>query len=236
MFDHEDWYEIESKFFKMNRLVNPMAKINGHKWGVTKQQSNVSLLKDFVEKSIQHFTTEHLQRPKIAIITKLNVEQQLKTGLFQYTKDNTVRFVHFNKGRGTNKLEDEDNPLDLAILYGRFGFTPLDREMYYKIGFDTDQINAIELSEWNQCLHRARPLLHPNLPFLFFTDRDFLNTMFNLNKIKSYPLSVIEHFTHNPSISNIERRKDLMAFCNIDDKVGSSLRSFLAWYNAHFFH
>jgi len=89
---------------------------------------------------------------------------------------------------------DRPNGYNVLIIYGRFGFTPINKKMWNVIGFDDDIIKEMEYSEMYQSLHRGRPILHPAMPIISMTDKDLFP---NLDAIS---ISVIELFKHHYDI------------------------------------
>jgi hypothetical protein len=101
----------------------------------------------------------------LLIVTKKDIKEVMSKEFPNAT------FVHFNAGRGFNSADNGGN-YDLLIQFGRFGFTPVNREMFRLIGFSEKLVHDMEISEMLQCLHRGRPLLHPNVPIIMMSDRD----------------------------------------------------------------
>jgi len=148
------WFVYTSDEFHVDKLLNPMIKFK-HNWGKRFSQNWLTM-------AIQYFK---MFTEEIMIVTKKAMEEEF-SGKFP-----EANFVHFNAGRGFNSM-DRPEGYDVLIQYGRFGFTPLNQEMFRCIGFSDELIKDMEQSEMLQCLHRGRPLLHPNMPIILMSDRE----------------------------------------------------------------
>ena len=146
------WIIYESEEFSVKNLENPMIKIN-HTW-------SKDLSTKWLDKAIEYF---RMFGDRNLIVTKKGLKQKF------IDRFPNSKFVHFNAGRGFNSVDDENRTL--IIQYGRFGFTPLNREMWRRIGFDKALVDQMEESEMLQCLHRGRPILHPHIPILMMSDQ-----------------------------------------------------------------
>ncbi len=166
----DDWKIYRSNTFNVHTLDNPIIKFK-HNWG--KNLSN-----RWLDITIKYFKTFDLKN--ILIVSK---KFAIDTKFKEQFPD--AKFVHFNAGRGFNSA---DGGNELLIQYGRFGFTPLNIEMWRRIGFKEDLVREMEMSEMLQCLHRGRPLLHPELPIILMSD----NKLFP--DIEPISLSVLELF------------------------------------------
>lgn len=151
-----DWRIYNSERFNVRKLSNPVIKFK-HNWGV-------NLSTNWLEKVTQYM--KDLKIENSLIVTKKAIEEEITE------KFPDCRFVHFNAGRGFNSM-DKGNKV--IIQYGRFGFDPLTKVLWNKIGFTDDLIKQMELSEMYQCLHRGRPLLHPDIPIIMMSDKDMLD-------------------------------------------------------------
>jgi hypothetical protein len=176
----DQWEIYKPTAIRMDRLINPVAIFPGS-WGNGMTHSHVEMLDKLLWHLNRRFQYHCGRSPRITVITKQFVEQKLKK---KYEKAE-IHFVHYNAGRGFNTI-DQFGEADLVIMYGRFGFTPLNRELYTRVGYTQDQITAMEHAEMLQCLHRARPLLHPAMPILFMTDTDFLAQFFTKDEIAAH--------------------------------------------------
>lgn len=151
-----DWRIYNSERFNVRKLENPVIKFK-YNWGI-----NLSTI--WLKKVTQYL--KELKIENSLIVTKKAIEKEI-------TKDfPDCRFVHFNAGRGFNSMDRGNKAI---IQYGRFGFDPLTKVLWNKIGFSDDLIKQMELSEMYQCLHRGRPLLHPEIPIIMMSDRDMLD-------------------------------------------------------------
>lgn len=151
--ENDGWGIYKSTRFSNMKLNNPIIKFK-HNWGKGMAEKWLSL-------AVKYFG---MIGDNLLIVTKLAMKQEIKDKF----PDST--FVHFNAGRGYNSA-DRENGYDALIQYGRFGFTPLNREMFKLIGFDDKLVDEMEQSEMLQCLHRGRPILHPNMPIILMSDR-----------------------------------------------------------------
>ena len=148
-----EWKEFKSTIFKTDELSNPIIKF-AYNWN--KNMSSTFLAQLF--KSLQRLSLRN-----ILIVTKKKLREELE----QLIPDTSC--VHFNAGRGFNSSSREGG-YHLLLMYGRFGFTPLDSTMWNRIGYDSDIIKNMEWSEMMQCIHRGRPLLNPRMPIMLLTD------------------------------------------------------------------
>ncbi len=148
------WSIYKSKRFDNMKLLNPIIKFK-HNWTKKLSEKWISLV-------IKYFT---MFGKNLLIVTKKDIKEVMSKEFPNAT------FVHFNAGRGFNSADNGGN-YDLLIQFGRFGFTPVNREMFRLIGFSEKLVHDMEISEMLQCLHRGRPLLHPNVPIIMMSDRD----------------------------------------------------------------
>jgi hypothetical protein len=214
----------------MDRLINPVAVFPGS-WGDRMTHTHVQMLDKLLWHLNRRFQYHCERSPKITVITKNFVELQLKSKF----KNSLIQFVHYNAGRGFNSV-DVNGTADLVIMYGRFGFTPLNHELYKRVGYTDDQIIAMEHSEMLQCLHRARPLLHPLMPILFLTDTHFLSQFFTPDEIKrnTYPKRILDDFVLDREeainiTDPIKVIQEKLGATSTDKKYPTKMRNFLSW-------
>jgi len=152
--DMVGWSIYRSDEYDNTKLSNPILKF---KRNFSKQYANKLL-----PMAIKYFK---MFGDNILIVTKMTMEERFEK---QFPNTN---FVHYNAGRGFNSM-DREGGYDALILYGRYGFNPLTKEMFRRIGFSDDLISDMEESEMLQCLHRGRPILHPKMPIILMSDKD----------------------------------------------------------------
>ena len=154
-FDIEDggWAVYKSSRFTNMSLYNPIIKFK-YNWSKRMAEKWLTL-------AVKYFG---MFGEDLLVVTKKAMKLEIRE-LFP-----TSTFVHFNAGRGFNSA-DRESGYDVLIQYGRFGFTPLNREMFNLIGFDDELVDQMELSEMLQCLHRGRPILHPDMPIILMSDQ-----------------------------------------------------------------
>lgn len=167
------WYIYKSSNFSITDLKNPIIKFK-HNWG---KKFAVNWLSTAI-KYLKPLGDDPL------IVTKKAMEQ---TFIDEY-KGST--FVHYNAGRGFNSADRPDGYIYL-LLYGRWGFTPLDIEKWRLIGFNKNIVKEMEMSEMRQSLHRGRLLLHPNMPVITMSDR---NLFPNIKPISVQALELFHKF------------------------------------------
>jgi hypothetical protein len=180
------WAVYKSENINIATLKNPIFKFKSN-W--TKNMAH-----KWLEYMIEYFK---MFGNDILVVTKLSMEIEFQK------KFPDANFVHFNAGRGFNSIDKEEG-YSVLIQYGRFGFTPLNKEMFKLIGFSDDLIDEMEWSEMMQCLHRGRPILHPNMPILLLSDKNLFP------EVPTISAKVLELFYHHYDIDLTLPYKDLM--------------------------
>lgn len=155
------WDIFESDNFKIDEVKNPFIKFTRN-W--SKKYSENSIPEVFGK------INGWVEDKKLLVITKLDfINKNKDSNKCIKTYLPNADYVHYNAGRGFNKFNKD---YDLVIMYGRFGFTPLNRLMLKKIGLTKEMIDQMEWSEMMQCIHRCRLLLHPDTPIMLFSDKN----------------------------------------------------------------
>jgi hypothetical protein len=194
------WFIYKSKIFNVRNLENPIMK-SSYNWN---KRMAIGYMKD-VAKYLNCITKNGL------MITKKDIETEVMQILDQWD------FVHYNSGRGFNSLKDKG--FDLIVMYGRFGFDPITKEIWKRLGFRNSEIDSIETSEMLQCLHRGRPLLNPDIPIMLMTDKDLFQSY---NK---FSFKILEMYYKNLGINYKISYKDLSI--RLKEKSNCVLKQFV---------
>jgi len=154
----EKWKIYEPLYFNSNNIINPMIKFSTKKtkyWSKEYARKNLPI----VFGGLKHLIVN--KRFKLLVITKKDFVNDIN----RYFPEADI--VYYGNGRGYN---DFNQHYDLVIVYGNYGMTDLNIMMLESLGFSNEIIRDMEKSEIYQCIHRCRPLLHPDIPFLVMTD------------------------------------------------------------------
>lgn len=157
------WQIYKPKHFDVEKLKNKVLKMN-HNWSKSLSEFNLPIL----IKAIKLLCKD----TKVLIVTKLKFEEKINKDAdnIQMMGDN-IRIVHFGMGRALNL----DFVPDVVILYGRWGYAGVQKEVFRRLGFSDEMIAAMEKSEMLQGLHRGRCIIHCDQKIFLISDRNIMN-------------------------------------------------------------
>jgi len=159
-----DWHVYTSKNFSMKSIDNDVFKFT---YGFTKNMAK-GRMPEFV-KFLKQFGCIGND---VFIGTKQCFEKELVEDVFRPMFGDDMkkwpRVQHAGAGRASNKNARE---FKLSIVYGAYHFTPVNHEMFRRIGFSENSISEMEDSEVKQLIHRVRPILY-NTPIFLLTNKD----------------------------------------------------------------
>ena len=216
------WNIYEPLHFTSNDLFNPMLKFNTKKntyWSKNYAENNIKYVFGFLR------TWFSGKRLEVLVITKLDFVKKIKKLLPH------ADYVNYGNGRAFN---DYNQAYDVVIVYGNYGMTDLNFKMLDTLGFPESIVRAMERSEKLQCIHRCRPITHPETPFLLMTDHSLFPNIEQVTFrafqdftqkgygpiIEGMSLSQIEKRIRPDSLSKkVNRAKDMMFVRRFMNKI-----------------
>lgn len=172
--NYDDWYTFKSSYHKVDSLPNPLIKF-AYDWN-----KNMASNANHMDSIIKIFTTCNIKEEEILLVTKKDFVEYFQRELSICLDETKLACVHYNAGRGFNSF---NKPFKVLLMYGRFGFTPLNRKMFNLIGFSDELVDAMQWSEMMQSLHRGRPLLNTTMPIIFMSDKNIIETEYKISPI-----------------------------------------------------
>jgi len=165
---------------KILRVKPPKTNKKSKGWGRRYSERNL----DYYFKLLGPW----LKDRRVLVVTKKDFKPRIKKYLPK------ASIVHYLKGRGTNAF---NRVYDLVLVYGRYGFRPLDREKWKMLGFDDALIDQMELSEMLQCIHRARLLKHVGVPVMLMSDSYLFKEMKGIPEVNTSALELFDKYPDN---------------------------------------
>lgn len=180
------WQIYESKYFNVEKLNNKIVKSN-HTWTKNFSGQYLDYLKDLISYIIKN-------KKSVLLVTKKEFKDQLFH--FENMVDGYMRSVYFGMGRALNL----GFKADYVIMFGRWGYTPMMKIMYNRLGFSDEMVISMEKSEMLQGLHRGRCIINNDQRIILMTDQ---HVMEHLNDEALSLITMIDLINKNVDIENL---------------------------------